>query len=237
MLDHTTPSTQMPQNDRRSFLAKLGSMSAVALVSPSAAWAGPQAELTRSNASWDFSWLEQLKGKHKQVFDFGGVEASADDPAGGVSPLRVPRNYLNAHKEVSGLDYPEINTIVGIATKAFPINASDEIWLKYGLGEKWKVKDSKTGTWAVRNVFADASMPTGERGVTVQALKQRGTIFWQCNNALNGIVAILAPAMKMEAPAVREELIAGFLPGVKLVPAHTMVVGLAQERGFTYEKV
>jgi hypothetical protein len=36
---------------------------------------------------------------------------------------------------------------------------------------------------------------------------------------------------------VRADLVAGLNPGVKLVPAHTLLVGLAQERGFTYEKV
>ena len=37
--------------------------------------------------------------------------------------------------------------------------------------------------------------------------------------------------------ADRREFLTGLNPGVKLVPAHTLLVGLAQERGFTYEKV
>jgi hypothetical protein len=36
---------------------------------------------------------------------------------------------------------------------------------------------------------------------------------------------------------VRAELIAGFNPGVRLIPAHTMLLGLAQERGCTYEQL
>jgi len=40
-----------------------------------------------------------------------------------------------------------------------------------------------------------------------------------------------------KSPAdVRADLVAGLNPGVKLVPAHTLLVGLVQERGFTYEK-
>lgn len=66
---------------------------------------------------------------------------------------------------------------------------------------------------------------------------KRGTIFWQCNNALNGVVQMLADAMKLEVPAVRAELVAGLMPGVHLVPAHTMALGLVQERGCTYEKM
>ena len=37
--------------------------------------------------------------------------------------------------------------------------------------------------------------------------------------------------------AVRAELIAGFNPGVRLVPAHTMALGLAQEHGCTDERL
>jgi len=36
---------------------------------------------------------------------------------------------------------------------------------------------------------------------------------------------------------VRAELIAGFNPGVRLVPAHTMALGLAQEHGCTDERL
>jgi hypothetical protein len=41
---------------------------------------------------------------------------------------------------------------------------------------------------------------------------------------------------KQTFEAVRAELVAGLLPGVKLIPAHTMLIGLAQEHGCTYEK-
>ena len=210
----------------------------MALFSPALDRAGLAAETVNpASAEWDLSWINQLSGKHKQVFDFGGRKLDDTDAAAGDSPLRVPRNYLNAHKEVYGLESPAINTIVGITSQSFPINATDAIWVKYALGEKWKIKDSKTGTWAVRNVFADASETFNDRALTIQALQKRGTLFWQCNNALNGVVQMLAAATKLEPAAVRTELVAGLMPGVKLVPAHTMALGLVQEKGCTYEKV
>lgn len=173
------------------------------------------------------------------MFDLGKREVGgADiDVVAGDSPLRVVRNWLNAHKEVYSLEYPNVNSVVGITFEAFPINASDAIWVKYGIGEKWKIKDSTTGTWAVRNLFADPAVALNEKTFSVQSLRHRGTIFWQCNNALNGVVSMLAGAMKMDAPTVHAELIAGFTPGVTLVPAHTMAIGLAQERGCSYESL
>jgi hypothetical protein len=223
------------RHSRRSFVNRLTGMSALALVAPTELAFAEPADSAR--ASWDLSWLDSLKGKHKQVFDLGSSDLSERDVVTGDTPLRVPRNYLNAHKEVYNLEYPKINTIVGIAFSAFPMNATDDIWRKYSLGEKWKIKDSSTGTWAVRNLFSNPTAPLDDKGVTLEALRKRGTIFWQCNNALNGAVQILAAAMKMEVPKVREELVAGLMPGVRLVPAHTMALGLVQERGCTYEHV
>ena len=70
----------------------------------------------------------------------------------------------------------------------------------------------------------------------VKKLQGRGVVFWQCNVALGKVVVTLANATQQPARTVRADLIAGFNPGVRLVPSHVMVVGLAQERGFTYMK-
>lgn len=186
------------------------------------------ASIATASSPWDLSWLDALKGKHKQLFDYGGKNISED------AELRVVRNYLNAHKEVFGLEYPEVSTAVGIAHSAYPLNASDILWERYPIGELWKIKDPKTNAWAKRNIFTDRS--TGPRGSSdIATLVSRGTVFWQCNNAFGGVVSDLAKATGKQPDAVRAELLAGMMPGVHLVPAHTMLVGLVQERGFTYE--
>lgn len=86
-------------------------------------------------------------------------------------------------------------------------------------------------------MFADSASQPVNKGISVQALVARETIFWPCSNALNGVVSMLAPAMTLEPATVGAELIAGFMPGVQLVPAHKMALGLVQERGCTYEKL
>ena len=206
---------------RRSFLAALASFSGVALSRP--AFALPVSD------TWDLSWLDQLKGKHKQVFALSDLHDRL--------PLHVVVNYLDAHREVFGLAYPDINTVVGIARQAFPINAQDALWTKYELGRRWELKDPATGEWARRNIYFDAMPAPPGKVVGVKPLQARGTIFWQCNNALNNIVRTLAADLGVPAEPVRAELIAGFNPGVRLVPAHTMALGLAQEHGCTYEQL
>lgn len=222
------------RQDRRSFLTRFTGFSAIAMLTPSQlAFADPGTPA----APWDLSWLDSLNGKHKQVFDHGSVDLSKRDILAGDSPLRVPRNYMNAHKEVYGLESPQVNTIVAISYDALPMNVNDDMWRKYSLGEKWQIKDSSTGTWAVRNLFSALGPAYTDSLFSLEALRKRGTIFWQCNNALGGAAAVIGRAMNIDPARVRADLIANFVPGVKLVPAHTMALGLAQERGFTYEKV
>lgn len=211
---------------RRSFLTALASLSGVALARPSVTLG---AASTPVSDTWDLSWLDDLKGRHKQVFAISVLKDRL--------PLHVVVNYLDAHREVFRLAYPDINTVVGIARQGFPINAQDALWAKYELGRRWELKDPVTGEWAKRNIYFDAMPAPPGKVVGVKPLQARGAIFWQCNNALNTIVRELAADLGRPADPIRTELIAGFNPGVKLVPAHTMALGLAQEHGCTYEQL
>ena len=179
----------------------------------------------RPAGQFDVAWLDQLTGQHKQAFDYGSFDLSVD-----ARPLRFVRNYLDPFREVYGLEFPKINTVVGISRPAFPINASDAIWQKYKLGERWKIVDPSTKMPAVRNIYLSGS------DVSISALQALGTVFWQCNVALGGIVQDLAQATGAPAAEVRAEVIAGFVPGVRLTPSHVLAIGIAQEKGFTYMK-
>lgn len=217
--------------NRRSFLTSLGAISGLTFLGkPEKLGAMPQRVATAASP-WDLSWLDRFKGDHKQLFDFGHANISDE------SHLVVVRNYLHAHKEVFDLEYPRVNTIVGIAARAYPLNASDALWEKYPIGETWKIKDPRTKTWAKRNIYADSSESDAKGSYSIGGLVARGTAFWQCNNALGYVVALLAKSTSQAEDKVRAELLAGMMPGVHLVPAHTMLVGLAQERGFTYESM
>ena len=215
--------------NRRSFLSSIGALSGLAILSKAEKLEAMPPRIAAAASPWDLSWLDAFKGKHKQVFDFGDVDISEE------SHLVVVNNWLNAHKEVFGLESPEVNTIVGIAGHAYPINASDSLWENYPIGEHWKIKDPRTNTWAKRNVYNDPDQKNSRGSFDIASLVSRGTVFWQCNNAFGKVVSQLAKATGRPADKVRAELLAGMMPGVHLVPAHTMLIGLAQEHGFTYE--
>ena len=200
---------------RRGFLTSLTALAGMAALRPRESLHAQAAQ------GWDMSWLDGLTGKHKQVFDLMDFE----------SGLRVVMNWLDAWEKVYGLKHPEINAVVGIARAAFPINASDELYRKFPIGEMWKVNDPDTGKPAQRNIFLDGG---NDR---VRPLQARGMKIWMCNNALMNIAGRFGDAVKRPQPEVYAELRAGLLPGVILVPAHTMLLGMCQERGCTYERL
>ena len=208
-------------SSRRSFVALLGSVAGLAAFrSPgeAAAQSAPPPA-----GPFDMAWLEQVKGKHKQLYDLGSFDLSADG-----RPMRFCKNFLDTFRDVYKQESPEINTAAGISGPAFAMNASDRLWEKYKLGERSKIIDPMTKQPSVRNIFLDGS------DISVKAMQARGTIFWQCNVALGNVAQQLATQFQMPVAEVRADLIAGLNPGVKLMPSHVMALALAQERGFTY---
>ena len=216
-------STTFTQN-RRSFMSVLTSLAGLTALQVTGTEAVAQAPA--GTQTWDFGWIDDLKGKHKQVFDMAD-----SDPASEPPPLRLPRNYMDAFRDVYKQSFPDIQTVVGISGRAFNVNASDRLWEKYALGERSKIVDPATGKPSIRNLYLDD--PT----LGVKALQARGTIFWQCNIALNAVAQQLATAHKLPVAEVRADLLAGLNPGVKLVPSHVMAMGLVQEHGATYVKI
>jgi hypothetical protein len=212
-----------PQN-RRSFISIVASVAGLSAARVSSAQP-PRGPSNAAPDRFDMAWLDQMKGQHKQLYDLGGLELAADP-----RPLRFARNFLDTFRDVYRLEYPGINTAVGISGPAFPMNASDRLWAKYKLGERSRIIDPTTTQPAVRNIFYDGS------DISVKAIQARGAVFWQCNVALGVIAEQLAAAFQAPSAEVHADLIAGLNPGVRLMPSHVMALALAQERGFTYMK-
>jgi hypothetical protein len=222
--------TDRTSSARRSFLAALATAAGATALSPMLGHSGRLEAEEVPAAPWDLSWLDQLKGKHRQVFEVG---RKIEDVPG---PLHTVANYLDAWRDVYRLEFPKVNTIVGIAGSGFPMNVSDAIWAKYKIGEKWQIPDGEGKSTADHNVFLEAPASDTKRA-SVKGLQARGTIFTQCNNALRYIAKEFALASHDTVDNVYAELVAGLNPGVRLVPANTMLIGLAQEHGCAYESV
>jgi hypothetical protein len=211
---------------RRSFVSAVASLTGLVVARLSAGQQPAGQQAGPSTAGFDMAWLDELQGQHKQLYDLGGHQLS-DDPG----PLRFGRNFLDTFRDVYHLEFPDIDTAVGISGPAFPMNASDRLWVKYKLGERSKIIDPATRQPAERNIFYDDGSET-----SVRAMQARGTTFWQCNVALGVISQQLAAAFQMPVTDVKADLIAGLNPDVRLMPSHVMALALVQERGFSYMK-
>ena len=220
--------------ERRSFLTRfagLASVTGVAMAPHRAAASDVPEQPAQPRASatqkWDTAWLDEFKGRHKQLYDLMWHTLRPNT-------LNPPMFYFDTHREVSGLEYSDVNVVVGINT-TFAINASDALWAKFKLGERFEIKDPATGQPAVRNVY----LGTGKDDTrsSVRLLQARGAVFIQCNVALSGAIASLATDSGRPRAEVDAEVRAGLNPGVRIVPALTWAVGMLQERGFTYERL
>ena len=69
---------------------------------------------------------------------------------------------------------------------------------------------------------------------SVNALQARGAKFIFCNNVMRFLTRTLAKEAGVSYEAMRAELVGGLLPGVTVVPAMVVALGLAQERGCAY---
>jgi hypothetical protein len=74
-----------------------------------------------------------------------------------ADPSRWPiaTNWLDAHQEVFGLKSPDVNAVIGISLRAFPLAGGDALWAKYELGRRFEMLDPSTSEWATRNLFLD----------------------------------------------------------------------------------
>lgn len=177
----------------------------------------------------DETWLRNLTGKHKTVFD---VEAHENGHA-----LTQAKSFLDAYEQVYGVPPRDVNLVLGVRGTGLPIVLTDALWAKYRLGEQYALTDPASKSAATRNLFTGANVQangpvTAEQ--TVEALQRRGVLFLVCNNTVNAAVKKLAGAGLGAPTAIRQDLLGGILPGVVLVPAMVIAFGRMQERGVSY---
>lgn len=211
----------MNKPSRRNFLTSVGALAGASLL-PEVAEASQAPQ-----GGWDLSFVDGFTGKHKQVFDLMDTGLA----------LIVIKNWLDAWESVYGLKHPDVNAIGAIAGKGFGINASDALYEKFPIGQLFAINDPATSQPARRNQWLAGDGAGAMRGVGVKPLQARGVVFWMCNNALNAVAGRIANAVQRPQPEIYQEVRAGLNPGVIVVPAHTMLVGIVQEKGFTYEVV
>lgn len=213
--------------DRRTFLSAVAALSAGAALGPDVA----MRPLPADSASDD--WLDQLKGKHRQLFD-------APDPDGGTV-LRHVRNYLDTWREAYGVGERDVSVIVTLYARTTPLGLQDAMWAKYRLGAALSLTDSTTSAPLVRNYFAHPQpgdpVADGTPESSMESLQRRGVVFLLCNNALKRWSGRLEKqGLGLGAAEIHADLTAHAVPGVVIVPDVLIAMTKAHERGFAYAR-
>lgn len=216
---------------RRGFLSNVGATMASLLTIGAAARSttafAEQGSSQANDALSQETWLDGLDGQHGQIFEAPAINGGA--------ALKQARNFLNTYRDVYGLESDKIDVVIASHGTALSLFFQDRVWEKYSLGERFNIKDPRTGAAARRNVFAyredDGSVPSD---AAIEALKERGVRFLLCNNALNGMTGKLAKAGFGTQEAVRSDILSALLPGAQVVSAAVVALNRAQEKGLSY---
>lgn len=185
-------------------------------------------EMGTSVAAASVDWLEDVNGKHRQLFD-------APTPNNGI-PLIHLLNYYDGHNKIGNKD-SEIDGVVTFYGFTTFHGLSDGMWAKYDLGEFLGEKDASgkaytANPWRTSPVILGTELPQA----SIEAQQKRGATFIICDNALSILSGMVAQKRGLDARAVYSDMKANILPGVTLVPAMVVAIGQAQEAGLTYHR-
>lgn len=224
------------QNDaspRRKFLQKIATgTAALGIASVITPFQQVHAGLmSASNDSSPDEWFNQIKGKHKIVFDATGPHE--------IFPFAWPRVFLLTNA-ATGTPENESSVVVILRHSAIPYAFPDNIWAKYNFGEMFKINDPKTKKPSTRNPFwqpqpGDFSIPgIGNVNIGINELQESGVLFCVCSMAIAVNSAVAADKMNMKAEDVKKEWLNSILPGIPPMPSGVWAVGRAQEHGCGY---
>jgi len=210
---------------------------------------GPPSAAHAPTGAGPDSWIAQVKGTHRTLFDF--------PKHGFFFPQLHILNYLNTYKEgykAAAGTVGAAGTFYGIGNQSsIALGFNDATWAKYGLGEYLGLKDA-SGKAYTRNVFNNATkadahlmfqalqVPTVPAfadfmpAMSIASLQKMGAKFVLCNNALEGWCLELEARGKGKMPEILADLKANLLPGVTIVPAMVIAIEKAQAAGIKYNR-
>lgn len=222
----------MKKNERRSFLKQFAAGTAAfgvgVLSSPLQLSAN---EFSPSDIPDADKWFEQIKGKHRIVFD-------VTEPHG-IFPFAWPRVFLISN-EKTGSTEKDCTAVVILRHEAIPYAMQDGLWERYKFGEMFKIEDPKTKAASIRNPFwqpkeGDFTVPgIGNVPIGINELQASGVLFGVCDMAMTVYSAAAAGQLQQDPATVKKEWTAGLLPGIQPMPSGVWAVGRAQEHNCAY---
>jgi intracellular sulfur oxidation DsrE/DsrF family protein len=185
------------------------------------------------------AWFNQIKGKHRMIFDATGPHE--------IFPFAWPKVFLLTNA-ATGTPEKDCSVVVVLRHSAIPFAFEDRLWKKYNFNKVFKIDSIGPSFQAVdaadalanRNPFwkpkeGDFKLPgMGAVPIGINDLQANGVMFCVCSAAIGVYTNVVAGMMKMDPAEVMKDWMAGLLPGVQAVPSGVWAVGRAQEHGCQY---
>jgi hypothetical protein len=195
---------------------------------------------------WDMSWVDRVKGAHRQVFD-------APEVMEGMV-LHQTRAWLQGYEDVYGAAGKDASAVLVVRHFGIPLVMGDALWDRYQLGQKMSaftadkqpLKDPTTGEPARRHPYLNANVKQGDKHASMYVamwpdsgldslLKRPGVTVLACNMALQFIAnTVVAPQDGVSSEEALKRVKADLLPGVIVMPSGIFAVGRAEEAGCRY---
>lgn len=213
---------------RRGFLARLAAAAGAA----SAAFVIPDVAHAQQAQSHELDkWIDELKGKHKQLFDYV--------TKGHISEMQYGNNFFTASTTDYGYKDEDSALLYCLRHEATPYAYNDAMWEKYKIGEVIDVAAPAAGRGGNPPAAApaDSTAPKATKNPMTQmvtALAGRGVHFGACNLATGRYSGMFARKVGAQQADVRADLAANLIQNCRLVPSGVVFVNRAQEKGFTY---
>ena len=169
-------------------------------------------------------WFKKIKGSHRVVYD-------GTTPHDGLPVLWTFAFYET--NNATGTPDDDMTAVTVLRHNAIPFALQDSLWYQYKLGEFFKINDNQTGKPSLRNTVyepVDGDFPIpGVPGI--KGMQERGVMFCVCDLALKVYSGFIAKSMDMtDSDRVYEELTAGILPGIQVVPSGVWALERAQRQ-------
>ncbi|MBC7849852.1 MAG: hypothetical protein H7Y31_08950 [Chitinophagaceae bacterium] len=213
---------------RRNFLGSIATGAATLGLSTIAA---PIDTLAKSQNPADVeTWFNQIKGKHKIVYD-------APHP-NGIFPFAWPRVFL-ATNVATGTPEKENSVVVVLRHSAVGYAFNHDMWSKYKFGDAFQAKDAG-GNPQTKNAFWQPAAGTyavpgiGPIAIGINELQESGVMFCVCEAAITVNSTVIAGKMGLKPEDVKKDWMANILPGIQPVPSGVWALGRAQEKGCGY---
>ncbi len=220
----------MRANKRAFFQTMLAGMGIGTMAAPliNDAHAGQTSNWTPTREPQD-RWLDDIGGRHRQVFDTISGEGVA-------RALTFTFTFYAANKAAYGIEPNDLGVVMILRSGSTPFGFNDNIWSKYstGLFDRTKFSDPATRSAPALNLYNSAErasqLPTN--GLTLDALAGMGGRFAVCSVSSRKLAAALAAASGASADSIFAEMEENTVVGARMVPAGIIALNRAQERHF-----